>query len=228
MRYSYTLSVIFLIFLIVFPLILMVFACRNSNKIKEDSYKNRCGALFEGFSLNKKVYPKSILVHPVLFFGRRIVVVLTAVKLGGFLWAQLTIHISTSLLTAAYELYFKPLASPRGMRMEIMNECTILILCYLLFCFTEFVPDPSVRYQIGIAYNVVVLINIAIHTVMLVWDSLANCKLYCKKQVLKKKAAKLVQNFAKAKEAKVHAIQIARKNTVNNQAVGIEAQSQQV
>ena len=85
--YSYTLSVIFLIFLIVFPLILMVFACRNSSRIKEDSYKNRCGALFEGFSLYKKVYPKSILFHPVLFFGRRIVVVLTAVKLRGFLWA---------------------------------------------------------------------------------------------------------------------------------------------
>ena len=85
--YSYSLSVIFMIFLIVFPLILMVFACLNSNRLQEDSYKNRCGALFEGFSLNKKVYPKSILIHPVLFFGRRIVIVLTAVKLRGFLWA---------------------------------------------------------------------------------------------------------------------------------------------
>ena len=88
------------------------------------------------------------------------------------------------------------------MRMEIMNEFTIIILCYLLFCFTEFVPDPSIRYQIGVVYNVVVLINIAIHTVMLVWDFLANCKLYCKKQTLKKKAAKLVQDFTKAKKAK--------------------------
>ena len=85
--YSYTLSVIFLILMIIFPLIIIAFACRNSNRLKEDSYKNRCGALFEGFSLYKKVYPKSILIHPVLFFGRRIVIVLTAVKLGGFLWA---------------------------------------------------------------------------------------------------------------------------------------------
>ena len=83
-----------------------------------------------------------------------------------------------------------------------MNECTIIILCYLLFCFTEFVPNPSVRYQIGVVYNVVVLINITIHTVMLVWDSLANCKLYFKKKALKKKEAKRVQEFAKVKKVK--------------------------
>ena len=88
------------------------------------------------------------------------------------------------------------------MRMEIMNECTIVILCYLLFCFTDFVLDPLVRYRIGFAYIVVVLINISIHTVMLLWDSLVNCKLYCKKQSLKKKAAKDVRELLKAKKAR--------------------------
>ena len=109
-----------------------------------------------------------------------------------------------------------------------MNECTIIILCYLLFCFTEFVPDPSVRYQIGVVYNVVVLINITIHSVLLVWDSLVNCKLYCKKQIFKKKSAKHVQDFAKAKKAKEEAYKNARKNTVQNQADDIKASSQQV
>lgn len=116
-RYSNILTIIFMIFLILFPLILISVSCRNFERLKEDSFRNRCGTLFVGFSLYKKVSPKSILAHPVLFFGRRIAFVLTAVKLGKFLWAQVTIHITISLLTLCYELHFKPLASPRDMRM---------------------------------------------------------------------------------------------------------------
>lgn len=77
-----------------------------------------------------------------------------------------------------------------------MNECTIVILCYLLFSFTEFVPDPLARYNIGFVYIVVVLLNILIHTVMILWDFVTNFKLICKKQLIKKRADKHVLDLA--------------------------------
>ena len=83
-----------------------------------------------GTNLEKKVHPKSILAYPVFFFGRRIAFVLSAVLLRDFLWAQLSIHMMVTVLTAVYLLQFRPLESPFAMRMEIMNESTSLLLSY--------------------------------------------------------------------------------------------------
>ena len=67
------------------------------------------------------------------------------------------------------------------MRMEVMNECTSLLLSYKLFCFTDLVPNPEDRNQIGYYYMGIVLTNIAVHLVMLAWDIVLKCKLVCKK-----------------------------------------------
>lgn len=43
----------------------------------------------------------------------------------------------------------QPLESPYDNRIEMFDSVTVLLLSYCLFCFTDFVPDPNMRYQIG-------------------------------------------------------------------------------
>jgi hypothetical protein len=45
--------------------------------------------------------------------------------------------------------YIEPFQLPLFRRLEYFNEASILICCYHYFLFTDFVPDPEVRYSIG-------------------------------------------------------------------------------
>ena len=76
-----------------------------------------------------------------------------------------------SLQVAGYLGYFKPLDSPLANRIEIMNECNILVLTYGQMLFTDYIPDPETRNGIGYVYIVVVLINNAVHLIILVRDT---------------------------------------------------------
>ena len=69
--------------------------------------------------------------------------------MGSFLWGQLAIQISFSIFMIIYLPWHRPLESKFATFMEVMNEETILILTYLLMCFTDFVPDVTTRGYIG-------------------------------------------------------------------------------
>ena len=57
-------------------------------------------------------------------------------------------------------------------RLEYFNECCVLSCCYVYFLFTDFVPDPLMRKEIGnymlmfTGLNVVVNLILIIHRVV--------------------------------------------------------------
>ena len=62
-----------------------------------------------------------------------------------------------------YLQWWRPLDSEFANRMEKMNEVTLLLLAYILFCFSDFVPDADMRANLGFWYIGTSLANIAIH-----------------------------------------------------------------
>ena len=44
--------------------------------------------------------------------------------------------------------------------MEFFNETTIMLCCYHLFLFTDFVPSPETRYTMGFSLIGVTCINL--------------------------------------------------------------------
>ena len=94
----------------------------------EAQFKNRYGAGVEETSLIKKVSPKSILVYPVFFFGRRLIFAVCAVYLEDFLWGQLAIQMMISVFMVMYLETYKPMDSLFSNRMEVLNECTVIVL----------------------------------------------------------------------------------------------------
>jgi hypothetical protein len=64
-----------------------------------------------------------------------------------------------------YQGYFNPLKTRRDNRIELMNECWIAAATYNIMLFTDWVPDPEVRYIYGWSFIVImccqVLSNLA-------------------------------------------------------------------
>ena len=91
LRYSTGLSIISLFLLGAVPPVLLLFYCKNFSKLKQKVFRNKYGAGIGGTKINVTSPKKSIIGNLVLFFGRRILFAVSAVYLGGFLWAQLAI-----------------------------------------------------------------------------------------------------------------------------------------
>lgn len=190
-KYSTALSIISLILLGVLTLFFSVFNWLNFSKLKETSFKNKHRASLEGTRVDVTTPPKSILAYPAIFFARRIIFALSAVYLGHFLWAQLLIQMTIVLIVAGYLGAYKPLDSPFANRIEIMNECTILVLTYGQMHFTDYVPEPETREIFGYIYIVVVLANTTVHFVILTRDSCIKGKFACKRCKYWCKSAKI-------------------------------------
>jgi hypothetical protein len=82
---------------------------------------------------------------------------------------------------AIYITYVKPFEIPLLNYMEVFNEVCVLIATYHLFLFTDFVPDPELRYTIGWSIIGVTLINIIVNMLVMFWSTLKQMRLMCKK-----------------------------------------------
>ena len=68
-----------------------------------------------------------------------------------------------------------------------MNEYTVLLLSYLLMCFTDYVPESETRSEIGIYYMVIGLGNLSIHLFIMILTSCRYLVLYIRKRLVAKK-----------------------------------------
>ena len=76
-------------------------------------------------------------------------------------------------------------------KMELFNEVTNLLLVYHMMTFTDWVDDPTMRYQIGYSVMVVVFMNMSIHFFFLILDTIRKTRLSIKKKMYLQKVAKL-------------------------------------
>ena len=122
------------------------------------------------------------MAYPVIFFARRLIFVWSVIYLQDFLWAQLAIQTMTSVFIVQYLLWFWPLESAFAVKMEVMNECTIVLMSYGQMCFTDFVPEPETRSLIGFYYIGITLANVLVHLIFLALATCISLKNYCKKK----------------------------------------------
>ena len=83
-HFSNVLAVILLSIISATLLFLIVWLCRNRNKMNNTKFKERSGALVE--STNTKTNKWSLIAVLVMFFLRRIAFVMSAIFLEEFVW----------------------------------------------------------------------------------------------------------------------------------------------
>ena len=121
------------------------------------------------------------MLVPMIFFYRRLLFVYSALLLGNYLLVQLVIQISMIQFYLTILHSFRPQESRMSLHKQTFDECTYIILIYLLMCFTNFIPDPVIRSKLGVAYNSVMLSNVGFHLIMMVYSSIQSIVLMIKR-----------------------------------------------
>lgn len=85
----------------------------------------------------------------------------------------------------------KPFDMPILNRMEIFNECCIIVAAYHLLTFTEFVGDPDLQYQMGWSIIGTTLVNVLVNMAVMFYGSFLKFRLLFWKLRYKYKQYKL-------------------------------------
>lgn len=71
--------------------------------------------------------------------------------------------------------------------LAIFNESVLLISCYLMFLYTEYIPDPALRYSFGNIFLYILYINFGINIFLLLIELGRIVTVNCKRRISWKK-----------------------------------------
>ena len=78
-------------------------------------------------------------------------------------------------------MWFKPLETNKANYLECFNDCTLIVLTYSMWCFTDMVPEADTRYNVGYGFIVVSLANIAVHLLNMLIETIYRARLSYKR-----------------------------------------------
>lgn len=134
---------------------------RNFEKLDDPDFNKKFGTLFQNLYVKKS----SATVMTTLFCTKRIILALTTVYLNNFVLASIYYYSFSSLFSIGYFLNERPFKNKLLNFMENINEAAVYLTSFMMFMFTDWIPDIEVRYTIGFVYLTgilgIVLINLA-------------------------------------------------------------------
>ena len=120
---------------------MICFYTKKQEQWEQEEFQSSHGTLMEEYKLNGKLVPKKLILILILsFFLRRLIFVLVIFYLEDLSF-QLFVQMGCTMGILVMLLSLKPYASPKGQRLEVFNELTILALNYVLFFFTDVIES---------------------------------------------------------------------------------------
>jgi len=113
-----------------------------------------------------------------MFFFRRFVMIFMLVLLPSQRNIQIVTQLWSTLYIMSYTAYVLPYKSMTQNYQEILNEITVLVAAYHLFCFTEWIFDYHRRFELGWSLIGIIILNVIINVVIVCFVVL---KSVCKK-----------------------------------------------
>ena len=133
---SNNLSIAILAFIALLLPFLAIYLTYNLDAFKYEEFSDSYGAVLDGTRYETPRRKRIAIAYTAVMFLRRSVFVVSCIFWADFLWGQLALQILSSILMVCYVLQYRPLTTPFGNRMEVMNECTTLGLIYGLLGLT--------------------------------------------------------------------------------------------
>ena len=132
----------------------------------------------------------------MMFFLRRLLLSLTLIFWASFFWGQVALQyfISTALIIVIQ--WARPFNSAFATKIETFNECTNMVILYILMLFSDFVGDLETRSNLGNVYIGLIIAFSSVHLWFLFSDSI-------KKLYLKVKAICHSRKLKKVKRTKI-------------------------
>ncbi len=102
-----------------------------------------------------------LIKYVTYYYIRRFVLAITVVMMGQLLVAQFFIFIMTSIFQVILAGFIQPFKLAKMNRSEIINEIITIFIMYHIFCFTDWVPDAHVQYNLGFSCLFINLLDLA-------------------------------------------------------------------
>ena len=154
------------------PLLLCTIAIYKRKSWQDDEgFGNKYGAFLSGTRTDKPGHYIPVLIFSMVFFVRRLLLSLTLVFWMEFFWGQVALQFGLSTMLIIVIHWTRPLDSDFATRMETFNECTNMVVLYMLMLFSDFVDKPETRSQIGLLYIGVIICFALVHMVFIFGDT---------------------------------------------------------
>ena len=129
----------------------------------------------------------------MLFFFRRLMVATCVIYFESSVMTQFVTVTVTGLATVILLAVKRPFASKTRNTVEILEECSIMLINYHVFCFTDFVASAEVQhYYVGYSLVICVVLHLFLFlTGLFVANTRSNIRklsIYCHLRKAKKQA----------------------------------------
>jgi len=160
--------------LILYPFICWKAIYNNSEKLEEKSVQDRIGNLYSDLITRPDHQNKNwnLSYYPI-FLLRRVLFVGIPTFFFAWPWHQIQALIWSTSIYIIFYAGIKPHNSRGRSRIEIFNECMIMIGCYHLICFSEFNLSSLTQYQTGYSYVAVFAIVLLVNLGVMVFKQLS-------------------------------------------------------
>ena len=173
------------------PLAMSVYFTIRFNLFRNKDFLLRFSSVIGDFNYRKKI--SSIFIS--IFCYRRLVMSLLIVFLPLYPYAQVQLMTLSCVFVIILYGYSNVYQMPKMRKLEFFNEATILICCYHVFCFTDFVDDPTIRYDIGFSLIAFTTLNLGINIFVMLLETFKSVKRFYKVLRHKCRKQKLPENI---------------------------------
>ena len=123
--------------------------------------------MLEGTNYERKEPKSSIIFVPVYFFMKRLILVAILIFANEFIWLQIALLNFMALASLIYTVWFMPFDSKQSNLVEASNECTVILITYLLWSFAHVVREPETLNGLGYVFIAIIFGNIFLHLVLM-------------------------------------------------------------
>ena len=157
-----------LVYLLAWPVLILYMLWRKRAILGTKETKDTVGSLYLNFETDK---PSAWQFTP-LFMYRRLLFAFVIAAMSYSIVMQVLVLIYSSLAFMSYLLVYEPMEAYHYDLTAIANEYVLLFSFYFMFLFTDFVPEPEVRFMFGQKYLTLLYIDLALNLLALVYEVL--------------------------------------------------------
>jgi len=159
------------------PLFLAIFVYLKRERFNEERYREKYDSIYEGIDLESK----HAVYYMLVFTARRLFYAFVIV----FLPNKPSLQIQLALFMPILVIIFLGVTETYGrksfkQRHELANEVCVLFMSYFLPLFTDFVPEPLTRHQIGWGWIFSITLMLVLNMIVVLVIARLELKKYCR------------------------------------------------
>ena len=141
-------SFLFVPYIVIYPIWIVAFLRRNRYLLSDRRFMGKYGSIY----LNVDYFKFGGLPFVAVLIVRRCVYAFNCIflaDLGYSALIQLQVSLWASQAICQYLVRVRPMIDLPNNMAQMFNEISILFFCVMMHNFTDYIPNPDVRYQIG-------------------------------------------------------------------------------